>query len=80
MRWTSHRSLRSCISSTTALDKTKAKTYAWIEWKKGLKSIPLFFLITVIGILLLLAALAVSRAASGSNDASVKIDVAVAGA
>ena len=80
MRWTSHRSLRSCISSTTALDKTKAKTYAWIEWKKGLKSIPLFFLITVIGILLLLAALAVSRAASGSNDASLKIDVAVAGA
>lgn len=61
------------------MNLTRAKTYCKMEWKRGLRSIPLFFLVLLVTAGILVAAVAVSGIASGNSTALPKVDVAVVG-
>ena len=61
------------------MNKQSSKTYLELEWKKGLKLIPLFFLILVITLTLLAGAVLSYSRLKGQEGSPVRIDVAIAG-
>ena len=61
------------------MNRVSAKTYFEMEGKKGLQLIPLFFLMLLLTVALLGAAVLCINAASGKGGTLLRVDVAIAG-